>query len=216
MGWTSYHATYYKNGKVDRKKECIAYFEEGLNKGHFKVEKSTMVGSVWYGAVRDLVTASKTDEKGNLIYSPLPENEQEIHGYIFLTSTNMKDYFNFSYKPMDEFMGPYCYDCPESILKLLSPVPEDSWAYEWREKCRENIKKRKDPDSLKNLPLGSVIYFENPWDRIVGIPKGTMITLTKTKSWGKRAHNFWHGMGYKWKESLIPDDYKIKERGVVE
>lgn len=26
MGWTSYHASYYKNGKVDRKAECDAYF----------------------------------------------------------------------------------------------------------------------------------------------------------------------------------------------
>lgn len=44
MGWTSYHATYYKNGKVDRKAECDAYFMEGLNTGWYRVIKSHWSG----------------------------------------------------------------------------------------------------------------------------------------------------------------------------
>lgn len=44
MGWTGYYATHYKNGKIDRKAECDAYFMEGLNRGNFKVLKSTMKG----------------------------------------------------------------------------------------------------------------------------------------------------------------------------
>ena len=43
MGWTSFNAQYYKNGTVDRKKECDEYWEGGLNKGHFKVLKSAMI-----------------------------------------------------------------------------------------------------------------------------------------------------------------------------
>ena len=55
MGWTSYHATYYKrNGSIDRKAECDAYFLEGLNRGHYEVLKSAVVGSVCYAAVRNL------------------------------------------------------------------------------------------------------------------------------------------------------------------
>ena len=54
MGWTSYHATHYKNGKVDRKAECDAYFTEGLNEGFYRLEKSTMIGSVYYAAVAGL------------------------------------------------------------------------------------------------------------------------------------------------------------------
>ena len=42
MGWTSYRANYYKNGKINKKAECDAYFMEGLNRGHFQVLKSTM------------------------------------------------------------------------------------------------------------------------------------------------------------------------------
>ena len=29
MGWASYRAEYYKNGKIDRKAECDAYFLDG-------------------------------------------------------------------------------------------------------------------------------------------------------------------------------------------
>ena len=48
MGWTSYHATHYsKTGTIDRKAECDGYFMEGLNRGHYRVEKSAMVGSVY-------------------------------------------------------------------------------------------------------------------------------------------------------------------------
>ena len=54
MGWTGIHATYYKNGTVDRKRECDYYWEGGLNSGHFKVVKSRMVGSTYYAAVKGL------------------------------------------------------------------------------------------------------------------------------------------------------------------
>ena len=41
MGWTSYHATNYKNGKIDRKAECDAYWNHPLDKGRFKVLKNS-------------------------------------------------------------------------------------------------------------------------------------------------------------------------------
>ena len=44
MGWTSYEATYFKkNGDIDRKAECDAYFMRD-NAGHYKVLKSSMKG----------------------------------------------------------------------------------------------------------------------------------------------------------------------------
>lgn len=55
MGWTSYHATHYKkNGTIDRKAECDAYFMDGLNAGHYRVVKSALVGSVYYAAIETL------------------------------------------------------------------------------------------------------------------------------------------------------------------
>lgn len=55
MGWTSYQATYFANGKINRKAECDAYFMKGVNAGHFEILKSSMRGSVYYAAVKDMV-----------------------------------------------------------------------------------------------------------------------------------------------------------------
>ena len=101
MGWTSYHATHYsKTGTIDRKAECDGYFMEGLNRGHYRVEKSAMVGSVYYAAVTSLKKYVGNDQ-----YEDLPENEQFTFAVVFLTIVDMKDYYNFSYKDMDESGG---------------------------------------------------------------------------------------------------------------
>ena len=150
MGWTSYHATHYKNGKVNRKAECDAYFTEGLNEGFYRLEKSTMIGSVYYDAVTGLKRYNGEKQED------VPENEQHTFGVVFLTSVDSKDYYNFSYKDMDETCGPFCYDCPESILKLLSPTTSE-FALKWRDGCRKHRKLRK---ALNDLPVGSVIEFE--------------------------------------------------------
>ena len=116
MGWTSYHATNYKNGRIDRKAECDAYFMGGLNKGNYNVKKSAMVGSVYYAAIENLKRYAGKDENGNAIREDVPENERETWAAVFLTTTDMKDYFNFGYKDMDETCGPCEDKCPVSIL----------------------------------------------------------------------------------------------------
>lgn len=158
MGWTWQHATHYKNGKVDRKAECDAYFTEGLNSGWYKIEKSALVGTVYYAAIRQLrrfVPGTNGKET-----EAIPESEQTVFGIVFLTGTNVKDYFSFGYKDMDESMCPYYFDCPAGILKLLSPTDNES-ANEWRARCRQKAAEKKaaksDPDSLENLPIGTVI-----------------------------------------------------------
>lgn len=139
MGWTSYHATHYKNGKVDRKAELDENFTWSNDRWITEIIKSRMVGSVYYAAVK------KTDIK---------TNEYEIVGAVVLTcGKDRKDpYFNFGYKDMSEFSGPRYYDCPKSILDLLTPT-DSEWALEWRQKCRENLNKPK----LKDLPVGTEI-----------------------------------------------------------
>lgn len=157
MGWTSYHATHYKRGTVDRKAECDAYFLDSLNRGFYRIEKSTMVGSVYYAAVTAIKRFKKDVPEKEEQYEDIPESEQRTFGVVFLTSVDMKDYYNFSYKDMEETCGPYNYDCPESILKLLSPTTSE-FALQWREKCREHRKKRMD---LDKFPVGTIIEFED-------------------------------------------------------
>lgn len=156
MGWTSYHATHYKNGKVDRKAECDAYFMEGSSAGFCRVVKSAVVGTVYYAAVENLKRYGKKQPDGTQPIEDIPEAERFVWAAVFLTSVDNKDYHNFSYKDMSEDMGPCECRCPESVLKLLSPT-DSQWANEWRERCRENAKREKSPDALHNLPVGAVI-----------------------------------------------------------
>ena len=177
MGWTSYHATHYKNGKVDRKAECDAYFMEGLNAGYYDVLKSAMVGSTYYAAVKPL---QKYNDKNEIVN--IPEEEQYVFAAIFLTSIDMKDYWNFSYKDMDETMGPYNYDCPKGILDLLTST-ESEYAKEWRKQCYENIARKKNPNALNKLPVGTVIKVIMPFATNY-FDVGQEVRLVKCTKWG--------------------------------
>ena len=144
MGWTTCNAKHYKNGKVDRKAECDALWNKDCT-----VLKSTMKGSTYYGALK------------------LPDGN--VIGTVVLTSSGERNsyYFNFGYKAMDETVGPCYYDCPKSILDLLTPT-DSEWANEWRRKCRENLTKK---HWLKDLPIGGKVEWTR-WD-------GTKMILTK-------------------------------------
>lgn len=159
MGWTSYYADYYKNGKIDRKAECDAYFMDSLNKGLYKVLKSSMVGTVYYAAIQNQVKYVGKDELGNGIYANLSENEKETWAAIFLTQTQGNIFY---YKDMDETCLPGYYDCPKGILDLLSPT-DNEYALEWRKKCRENKEKKKN-NIIKDLPYGAKVI----WHRYDG------------------------------------------------
>jgi hypothetical protein len=181
MGWTSYHADHYKNGKIDRKAECDAYFMEGLNRGYFNVLKSAMVGSTYYAAVQSTQRRSGKDENGVWIYEMTPESERTTFGVVFLTSTDAKDYFNFSYKDMDESMGPGQCDCPKGILDLLSPT-DNEYANEWRKACYENIAKKKNKNGLNKLPVGTIIKVTMPCDTNY-FRQGQEVRLQKQVKW---------------------------------
>lgn len=161
MGWTGCHATHYKrNGDIDRKAECDGYFLEGLNAGHYRILKSVMVGSIYYAAIQNLKRYAGRDDAGNSIYEDIPEQQQtETWAMVIITQTDRKDYFNFYHKEMDETMGPCYYDCPMSILKLLSPT-DNKYALSWRGKCKQRAEQKKSPDALSKLPVGTTIQFK--------------------------------------------------------
>lgn len=124
MGWTEYYAY----GEKDKKQLMIKDLEQY---GDIEVLKSAMVGNVFYGACKT-------------------KSNQKIWGIVCLTS--LKDGY-FAYKDMEETMHPYCYDCPISIIKMLSPT-ENEQANEWRKRCIERKSKQK---QLSLLPIGSII-----------------------------------------------------------
>lgn len=155
MGWTSYNARYYKNGKIDRKREMDSYFIEGLNEGFYEIVKSAMVGSVYYAAIRQLMRCVKADNERGYDRVAIPENEQKVYGVVMLTQVDMSDYYNIAYKDISEDMGPYESKCPVSIIKALSPTTNEN-ALAWRQRCIDYAKTK----GMRNLPIGTIIEFE--------------------------------------------------------
>ena len=180
MGWTSYDAPTTYNSKtmrweVDRKAECDKLFNCSMvnDLGKYEVLKSRMVGSTYYAAVRMTKYATET------------ESEQvQVIAAVVLTSTNIKDYYNFSYKDMDETVGPHESKCPKSILDMLTPT-DSEFANAWRQRCYDNIKTNNNPNGLAKLPVGSVIKVTMPVDTL-HYKIGDVVILTKEK---KRTSN---------------------------
>lgn len=213
MGWTEYHAPIqYKNGRcsIDRKAECDKLFNDSMVTwdddhkviGKFEVLKSSMVGSTYYAAVKRTKFATETEPEMSSVFAA-----------ICLTSTNMKKYYNFAYKDMDESCGPYQYDCPKGILNLLTPT-ESEFANEWRKACYENLAKKKNPDALNNLPEGSVIKVILPFDT-TRYSAGSEVILTK-KKWSRQCK--WYASGCYFTHKLMKSldgHYEIIQRGEI-
>lgn len=149
MGWVFYIAEHYKkDGSIDRKAECDSQFAFP----RFKIEKSAMVGTTYYAAVRTL--CSKAAD-GTLI--PLPVTAQKVYPVIILTSTR-RELYNFGYKDVPLEAGPRAEHCPVSVLNALSSFSGDEqYIEDWKIQCNEARRAKRDPNKLCNLPIGSVI-----------------------------------------------------------
>lgn len=156
MGWDNHHATHRKkDGSIDLKAECDSLFLEGLNKGHYEVLKSAVVNSVYYAAIRDLRRYVGEDENGESIYENIVNGP--VWAAVILTQTT-DGYMDFYWKELGEYMANE-YDCPPSILKLLSPT-EDKQALWWRGMCKKKrkqnkLKKEGGKYKLDRIPCGA-------------------------------------------------------------
>ena len=86
------------------------------SKSHFEVAKSSMVGSTYYAAIK------RVNPEGRV---------EKVFALITMTSKCGNE---LSFKEMDETQGPYLFDCPKSILKLLTPT-DNEYALKWRKGC---------------------------------------------------------------------------------
>lgn len=201
MGWTEYHASYYKNGKVDRKAEMDSKYNWEDESRKIEVLKSSMVGSTYYAAVKCF---NKTN------------GYEHISAAVCLTSTKNKDYFNFAYKDMDETCGPYQCDCPKGILDMLSPT-ESKYALEWRQACRDNLAKKRNPNRFNKLPVGTVIKVIMPFDtKYFG--EGQEVRLRKRTKWGSNRTEWitMNGVACRFTAGLmklLQEDYEIISKG---
>lgn len=180
MGWTGSHVDPCR-GKIDRKHECDLASIGETNSDRWEVLKSTMRGATYYAAVK---------------HTNKLTGEFNVFAVVLLTRVDNSDYYNFYYKDMDESMHPFYYDCPDSILELLTETESEA-AREWREICR---KRNKDGNRLGKLPIGTVIQFEM---------NGQTYKAVKTAPAYQFKTPFWMGANGYFKKKDIPRDFIV-------
>ena len=139
MGWNEVFATHYKpDGSINKKVELDSMYCWENEAYYHKVIKSGFYGSTYYAAVRRLDKLTR---------------EESILAVVCLVRTRGSV---LVVKDMDESMGPVYYDCPKSILELLTPTDNEN-ANEWRRMCWN----RKAQPKLSDLGIGTKIRLED-------------------------------------------------------
>lgn len=87
-----------------------------------------------------------------------PDGTRYVWAAAFMLKYNPKDRdgYTFSYKDMDETVGPYIDRCPAKILDLLTPT-EHEYANAWRQRCRDRIALR----ARNKVSNGDIIKLEH-------------------------------------------------------
>jgi hypothetical protein len=140
MGWTSTHrdtATPVHDFLV----------RELIPAGMRVIDHATVSWNTYYAAVEHLDGAYKG----------------KVFAIVVLLKHAPNDYYNISYKAMDESCGPVEDRCPIRILDKLSPLGELGysgstleWAQSWRDRCRAR--------KAKKMPKpGDKVTFESPF-----------------------------------------------------
>ncbi len=138
MGWT----TTYKEKSVSAKE----YIEKKLlvwtsDTHTYKVLDGGVVKfRTYYGAVEKTENVS---------------GERSVFAVVILLNYYKDGYYNFGYKDMSEDMGPCQSECPERILKLLTPTTSE-YANDWRDRCWKNISDRK---VKSKIVVGNVLNY---------------------------------------------------------
>ncbi|MBQ6855542.1 MAG: hypothetical protein IJO13_00390 [Lachnospiraceae bacterium] len=182
MGWVYHHIPSSEITKLKRIQEVRKIFNR-----KYEIQKDTMRGSVYYGALKDTETGI-------------------VSAVVVLTRVSQNDYYNFGYKLIDEEMGPTESKCPVSILKLLSNT-DSEYANEWRNRCWKHIEQTTGPNSLSRLPVGSIIEFTDA--------AGEVFTLIKHPAAYQFKKPFWYCQSSHsyMKTKNIQDDYQVLSKG---
>ena len=200
MGWTGM----YIQPPFNAKEELDKLFTWANTEKEVSVVKSATKGSEYYAAVR-----IKKEGKP----------EEVIGVAVRFSRRRSKDGCNFFYNAVEENAGPVLKNCPVSVLNLLG-ITDNAEALNWRNDCYKNAAKLKDPNSLRNLPVGAKVTFHAYFD---GGPykKGDKVTLYKIvrrttcrkRDGGsyEKITSFWTDGMYRWSEKHIPSDYLVLE-----
>lgn len=161
MGWT------YSEKPYDVKQYFVDKFSwERDNLRYSCLEARIVHFGELYGAVERLDKAT---------------GERKVFAVVVLLhfEPQARDGFTFGYKDMSEDMGPYSYDCPQSILEKLT-LTTNQYANEWRAKCWNRIATK------KGLSDGTVIQFEEP----ITFSTGNKLDTFKIRKLGRKTRYY--------------------------
>jgi hypothetical protein len=171
MGWTTTHKPSHISAKEYIETNCLTW--DSPTHDYRVLDGGVKNFRTYYGAVE------KTDRS---------TGERQVFAVIFMLQFYKNDYHNFGYKDMDESVGPYQAECPERILKLLTPTTSQ-YAQQWRDACwaKINAKKTKPVINVGTaLTYGGVNYVVN---MVLGRrgyqvinPQGRVYRLKKTQA----------------------------------
>lgn len=101
-------------------------------------------------------------KKGNALYMAIERKmDSSTVVYAQIVKIAVEDGW-FEYKEFTEFSGPFFYDAPAKLLKMLSPT-DDETALSWRKECKEKAEQL----LKKKIVHGSIIQVkESEWDRL--------------------------------------------------
>jgi hypothetical protein len=95
---------------------------------------------------------------GGAFYAAVRDKDSGTTWALIIKITRSRGYWNFTYKEMDETMGPAEDRCPARILDLLSPASSEH-ASGWRRRCRQNAARLA---TAKTVRPGSTVRFGRP------------------------------------------------------
>jgi len=154
MGWTFSHMEKGQVGEHFRK----ALTWETDTSSNVLIKGGLKAFKAYYGAIETTIKAT---------------GEKRIWAYVGAVKWAPHDYNNFGLKDMDETCGPYYFDCPKSILNLLTPT-DNEHAKDWRKTCWEKINNK--PKKINN---GDIIKLAHEVSFVDGA-KGTVFSVYKS------------------------------------
>ena len=104
-----------------------------IKKGRMKPKPKDNADQLEMGHLLEPIAAHWYGKKsGNYVYEDMPKEEQKTFAAVFLTSTDMKDYYNFSYKDMCEITDGIgnTEETDDGFLDALNGTAEEDWSDE--------------------------------------------------------------------------------------
>jgi len=166
MGWSIYSAASSPQNKEQEYDEIRRLCTWDGDKATNTLVDAKKVGSTWYAAMR-ITPKDETHTDSQYIAD---DDGSFVIAVVFLTSRERGEW---GYKDMSESMGPCYYDCPASILALLSPLTGEGYAKEWRAKCEETRKAKRAKVTPGSLPHGATVTLQEPLSFQGGVKEQT-------------------------------------------